>query len=211
ESVAEREILVELNVVGFKGRRFVLWCVLDKAQRERLADDVETGHRNTAGHLQSNLKMPHRLSAVLTRLEWKREVRFQIIDREHLGVFKFEPLCAVSWNRRDLNSERCVGGVFAFLFQKAGIDRLQREVFVDLFRASLLQDDSGDSNIPVPHRKVRDRRGSRNQKNVTAFLNAIGVIAEDLSNSHASILTIDEHVQAHLVERKNRWIGLLSA
>src|SRR5262245_62140422 len=98
--------------------------------------------------------MSDRLSAVFTGLERKREIRFEIVYRQQLGVLELEPLGSVRRNRRDLNCERGRVSVFALLLQQSGIDRLQREILVDLFGSALLEDHAGNAHVSVPNGKV---------------------------------------------------------
>src|SRR5215467_4551390 len=94
------------------------------------------------------------LRTILARLKRKREIGFKIVDRKQLGVFELEPLCAICWNRCDLNGKSGGVSVFAFLFKKARINLLKRNILVELFSPPFLQNHPWNSDITVPYRKI---------------------------------------------------------
>src|SRR2546423_14603982 len=101
------------------------------------------------------------LRAVLARLEGEREMRFEIVYGQRLGVFEFEPLGSIRRDGRDLDGEGGIGIVFALLFEQSRIDGLQRQVLVDFFGAALFEDDTRDAYVTVPAGEARDRGGPR--------------------------------------------------
>src|SRR5262249_36524744 len=75
----------------------------------------------------------------------------------------------------------------------------------------LFQNHSWNADITVPHGKVRYGSGCRYQEDIAAFLNSLGAVTENLNDSNASILIVDQNVDVHLIERENRGIRLLGA
>ena len=121
-----------------------------------------------------------------------------------LMVFNFEPLGAVRGDRRDFCGE---GRVFAGIgsralacLQEAGVDRLRASLRINLLSTFALQDDRRNAHRAVPRSEVRDSASGRQRENIGALLNFVGMVLEDLGDENACVLSVDDDVDAHLLE-----------
>jgi hypothetical protein len=83
---------------------------------------------------------------------------------------------------------------------KARVDALGGEGFVDRPRPTLLENDPGDANEAIPHREIANRRAGSESKAVRALLNLVGVILENLTHVHPGITSGHARLDVHLAQ-----------